>query len=401
MTKMCSDGGATNINNWLATSPAKFVTLNFGTNDANNTVSATVFYNNMKTMIDAVIAAGRIPVIPTIPWGRTTNLQNNVPPMNAKIAQLYMEYPQIIHGPDLYSYFNANQTLISGDNIHPTDPAGYTAYRTQWVEAMKTAVYTVPTLSAAPTAGSFNDAQSVTLTASKTGTVYYTTNGTTPTTSSTVYSSAIAISSTTTLKALAVDQAGNQSDVLTQVYTINTPSPSPSPSPTPEPSSAPAANSTRHISVTVLTVPDDTASDELTAVAPSAPVSEPTSTISTLKNITVIVKDAAGQPLSNVTVTLHSTPQTAVTDSNGKATFTGVEPGEHTLTVEGPDYQGSQSIAVAADPATTTYTFALTVQPKAGFPWWLVGGGVALLLVLVALVLFMLRRRRVIVGTLG
>jgi len=56
---------------------------------------------------------------------------------------------------------------------------------------------------------------------SEPGTIYYTLNGSTPSLTSTPYSGPVTISSTETLKYLAVDLAGNQSPVYTQIYTID------------------------------------------------------------------------------------------------------------------------------------------------------------------------------------
>src|SRR5438046_4132466 len=95
----------------------------------------------MTTIINAVIGAGKIPVIPKIPWGGTSGLLANVSTLNAIITGLYTSFPSIIHGPDLYAYFNADHSLISGDNIHPTDPAGYTGYRAQWASALFANLY--------------------------------------------------------------------------------------------------------------------------------------------------------------------------------------------------------------------------------------------------------------------
>lgn len=87
--------------------------------------------------------------------------------------------------------------------------------------AVAAADTTAPTTTAAPVAGTYTAAQNVTLTANEPATIYYTTNGTTPTTSSTVYSAPINIATTTTLKYFAKDTAGNSESVKTGVYTIN------------------------------------------------------------------------------------------------------------------------------------------------------------------------------------
>ena len=78
------------------------------------------------------------------------------------------------------------------------------------------------TPTASPVAGTYTSAQSVTLTSATSGaSIYYTTNGSTPTTSSTLYSSAINVSSSITLKAIAVKSGYSNSSVLTSSYIIN------------------------------------------------------------------------------------------------------------------------------------------------------------------------------------
>ncbi|WP_424354814.1 chitobiase/beta-hexosaminidase C-terminal domain-containing protein [Methanobacterium sp. MBAC-LM] len=80
---------------------------------------------------------------------------------------------------------------------------------------------TAPTASASVKAGTYNTNKIITLKMSEAGTIYYTTNGATPTTSSKKYTGAFTISSTATLKFIAVDKAGNKSPVYTAKYVID------------------------------------------------------------------------------------------------------------------------------------------------------------------------------------
>jgi hypothetical protein len=74
---------------------------------------------------------------------------------------------------------------------------------------------------ASPPAGTYSTAQSVTLTSEPGAKIHYTVDGSTPTTASSEYTGAIAVSETQVLKAIAVDAAGNQSSVATHAYTID------------------------------------------------------------------------------------------------------------------------------------------------------------------------------------
>jgi hypothetical protein len=73
-------------------------------------------------------------------------------------------------------------------------------------------------------AGSYTGTQSVAITAPTGAIVYYTVNGSTPTTSSTAYSGPITVSSTETIKAIAVESGMANSAVTSASYTITPPS---------------------------------------------------------------------------------------------------------------------------------------------------------------------------------
>jgi Chitobiase/beta-hexosaminidase C-terminal domain/Bacterial Ig-like domain/PKD domain/RoxA-like, cytochrome c-like len=92
------------------------------------------------------------------------------------------------------------------------------------VMAGVTYTLTVSTPTDSPGAGTYGAAQNVTLTSATPGaTFYYTLDGTTPTTASTLYSGAINIAVTKTLKAIATKGSMTASGVLTSVYTIGSP----------------------------------------------------------------------------------------------------------------------------------------------------------------------------------
>ncbi len=78
-----------------------------------------------------------------------------------------------------------------------------------------------PTVSATAAGGSYPDPVDVTLTASESATIRYTTDGSTPTTASAVYSGPLSVAVSTTLKFFAVTPDGRPSAIVTEVYSID------------------------------------------------------------------------------------------------------------------------------------------------------------------------------------
>jgi len=135
--------GKENIDRWLSVSHAKYVSLAYGTNDCWGNPNATEeYYNNTKYMIDAILAAGKIPVLPKIPASTNKDVKDNVPLYNAIIDKLYEEYgDKLVKGPDFGEFLLSSPDYLSGDGVHPSD-TGYAAMREEWARLMYETVYT-------------------------------------------------------------------------------------------------------------------------------------------------------------------------------------------------------------------------------------------------------------------
>jgi lysophospholipase L1-like esterase len=125
---------------WLQHIPSKYVTINLGTNEAANSGNAATFYANMQQLVQTVIAAGKTPVVPTIPYSTDPKRMANIPALNDQIRALYLAYPIIVPGPDLWTYFMNNPQYISTDHIHP-NAQGCVAYRSLWSQFAAHTVY--------------------------------------------------------------------------------------------------------------------------------------------------------------------------------------------------------------------------------------------------------------------
>ncbi|MEK0314598.1 chitobiase/beta-hexosaminidase C-terminal domain-containing protein [Cohnella sp. 56] len=124
----------------------------------------------------------------------------------------------------------SSSTLYTGAiNVASTQTIKAIALKSGMTDsAVATAAYTIggqqqvatPTFS--PAAGTYTSAQSVTIgTATSGAAIRYTTDGSTPTSSSTLYTGAINVASTQTIKAIALKSGMTDSAVATAAYTIN------------------------------------------------------------------------------------------------------------------------------------------------------------------------------------
>lgn len=182
-----SDDGAQNIAALLSGFTGEYVSLAFGTNDANESylLSASqvqTYYANMLAMIDAAQNAGKRVVVPYVPWGCNGDLGQNAQALNNYVnAHLATDRPSAIRGPDLWTPFLQHPGWISSDCIHPTYQApsgqlnGYEQYQRIWEQWAATTLYapqSAPAVSLSPTSLSFgaqnvgttSAAQTITLT---------------------------------------------------------------------------------------------------------------------------------------------------------------------------------------------------------------------------------------------
>ncbi len=121
---------------------------------------------------------------------------------------------------DIVSYGSSNYQCIQGHTAltgwePPIVPALWSLYNGGGTQTVAT-----PTFS--PAGGTYTTTQNVTIACSTAGsTIHYTLNGSEPTSSSTAYTGAIAIASTTTVKAKAFASGMTDSQTASATYTIN------------------------------------------------------------------------------------------------------------------------------------------------------------------------------------
>lgn len=203
------------------------------------TVKAVDTSSNVSTGANVQATTTAIPADTTAP----TNV-SSVSTSNLAQTSVTLTWPASASGDvSGYDVYNGSTfiTTVTGLTYGVTGLTASTQY-TFWVKARdasgnvatgtgvtfttsETADTTPPTVTISPAAGTFTSTQSVTLSGSDNSggsvTIYYTTDGSTPTQSSTVYSSAISVAATTTIKYFGKDPSGNVSVVQTAVYTIN------------------------------------------------------------------------------------------------------------------------------------------------------------------------------------
>lgn len=283
--------------------------------------------------------------------------------------------------------YNSNQTVTlsspAGTTIYyTTDGSTPTRSSTQYTEAISvsstttikaiagkwgylnsevvTAEYVIktqaPTLSVA--SGTYQTAQSVTISCPTVGaSIYYTTDGTTPTTSSTPYSGAITVDEAKTIKAIAQYAAWDSSDVVSADYVFQTKNPT---------MSVAAGSYQTAQSVTL-------ACDTAGAVIYYTTDGTTPTTSSTQYTGAIYVRDS--QTIKAIAKYGNWNSSEVVSVSyqiDGLAGFSVTNPVHYSLTIEIPDYW------VEGEPVVTNVSAALTAilspsNPNATYTWYIDG----------------------------
>ncbi len=204
------DGTVTVTYTFLATAKAKLtgITAPTGITVANGTAYADM---GLPTNV-AIITEGNTETTAAVVWDTTTPASGSY-------------NPEVLTQQSV----TLNGTISCPSNI---DQNGVTLTTTITVTISAAGIVGTPTF--APAAGTYTENQSVALSSSTNGaTIYYTTDGTTPTTGSNVYSGAIAVTGTvgesisTTIKAIAVKSGMQTSSVASATYVIEIAAPAP------------------------------------------------------------------------------------------------------------------------------------------------------------------------------
>jgi hypothetical protein len=217
---------ATNKNvTWSSSNPG-VATVNNGTVTAVTAGSATITVTTQdggKTATCAVTVSLKVAAMPTasVGTGNYTETQSVTLSTTTPEAKIYYT----TDGTTTPS--SSSEEYSSAISIDKTTTLKAIAIKEGMTDSgIFSATYTFNAVT--PTAsvgeGNYTEAQSVTLsTTTAEASIYYTTDDSTPSSSSNLYSSAISIGVTTTLKAIAVKEGMTNSGIFSALYTINIP----------------------------------------------------------------------------------------------------------------------------------------------------------------------------------
>lgn len=213
---------------------------------------------------------------------------------------------------------------------------------------------TAPSFS--PVAGTYTSAQTVTISDSTAGaTIYYTTDGSTPSTSSTKYTTAIAVSSTQTIQAIATASGYTNSAVASAVYTINIPAAT-------TPTFSPGTGT--YTSVQTVTISDTTAGATIyyttDGSTPTTSSSKYTTAISVTATETIkAIAAASGYSNSAVASAVYTMniPLVVAVTTNANGNITSIPPANASANATFTYNNANRPASVAGSPLAATFAY--------------------------------------------
>jgi hypothetical protein len=120
---------------WMQDFPGRYVILAIGQNDANAGTNIDTMETRFRQLLDLVVAAGKVPVIPTLRWTYTngnTSVQN-IEAWNARLVTIRASYPTTpLPYPDVYTRSQQQGTAgLLGDMTH-LNPSGVALTQEDW-----------------------------------------------------------------------------------------------------------------------------------------------------------------------------------------------------------------------------------------------------------------------------
>ena len=236
--------------------------------------------------------------------------------------------------------------------------------------AVATAAYVIQSFAASPTfsipGGPYTSAQTVAISDTTPGvTIYYTTNGTTPSTSSPVYSAPITVSSTETLQAIAVEAGYYTSLAAEATYDFNVATPTFSPA-------AGAYNSAQTVTISdatsgaVIYYTADGTTPTLSSSVYSTPIS--VSSSETVQAIAIVGGTSSSTIGSAVYTISLAAPDFSVASSLPSMTLTAGQSGSATVSITSLNgFASAVSFSCSGLPAGASCSFSpSTVTPSGG-----------------------------------
>lgn len=194
------------------------------------------FHINTSLADDTEIAAGNLDQIFNVDGNAAATLAISGTNITITLAAIANCCAVIVTRKTNNGFEHSKAVLGSGTDFEftadvalATYPIGENRFLNGGSESFSPAPAPAPAVGAPSISGStpFTDTTSVTITAASGAEIHYTTDGTKPTAASTLYSGAITLSATTTVKAIAIVD-GVSSSVSTKTFTKQSPSPTPS-----------------------------------------------------------------------------------------------------------------------------------------------------------------------------